>query len=145
MPISDTIKNEFSKEILEIKEHSNVRTYISLEPKDIPKAARFVFKDLDCRFVTASGIDTPDCIEILYHFSHDASGEMITLKAKLKDKKNPHIESLAPLMKGAEWIEREIWEMLGVQFDNHPNLKRLLLDEELPEDFHPLRKEKKEL
>ncbi|MBM3253083.1 MAG: NADH-quinone oxidoreductase subunit C [Candidatus Omnitrophica bacterium] len=82
-------------------------------------------------------------MEILYHFSLDSTGEMLTLKTLLKDKKDPHIESLANMIKGAEWIEREMWEMLGINFIGHPNLKRLLLDEELPEDFHPLRKEKK--
>ena len=39
----------------------------------------------------------------------------------------------------AEWIEREIWEMLGINFKGHPNLKRLLLAEDWPEDKYPLR------
>lgn len=143
MVILDTIKKQFPEGMIETKVHSPRRIYITVEPKDILKVAGFVFKDLGCRFVTASGIDTPNGIEILYHFSLDSTGEMLTIKILLKDKKNPHIESLATIFKGAEWIEREMWEMLGVKFDNHPNLKRLLLDEELPEDFHPLRKEEK--
>ncbi len=141
MAILDAIKKQFPEGIIETNVHSPCRIYITVEPKDILKVAGFVFKDLGCRFATASGIDTSGGIEILYHFSLDSTGEMLTIKILLKDKKNPHIESLATIFKGAEWIEREIWEMLGVKFDNHPNLKRLLLDEELPEDFHPLRHE----
>ncbi|MBM3254127.1 MAG: NADH-quinone oxidoreductase subunit C, partial [Candidatus Omnitrophica bacterium] len=69
MSILDTIKNQFSKNISDVKEHSKRRIYITIEPRDIIKVADFVFKNLGCRFATASGIDTPNGIEILYHFS----------------------------------------------------------------------------
>ncbi|MDI6641206.1 MAG: NADH-quinone oxidoreductase subunit C [Elusimicrobiota bacterium] len=46
---------------------------------------------------------------------------------------------MTPIIKGAEWIEREIWEMLGINFKNHPNLKRLLLATDFPEGIYPLR------
>ncbi len=67
-----------------------------------------------------------------YHFSHDETGRIFSLRTFV-DKKNPEIESISSIIKGAEWIEREIYELLGVNFRNHPNLKRLLLDEDWPE------------
>lgn len=133
------LKEKFAKQILHFVEHNGRRYYIGFRPSDIPEVAKFVFKELGCRLVTASGLDTTEGIEILYHFSHDQTGKMLTLKTLLTDKDEPHIESITPFIKAAEWIEREIWEMLGVHFDHHPNLKRLLLAEDLPEDFHPLR------
>lgn len=136
------VKEKFSGKILSILEHSSRRVYMEFAPRDIPEAAKFLFKDLSFRFATASGMDTPRGIEMLYHFSHDASGKLLTLKTLIENKADPRIESITPVIKGAEWIEREIWEMLGVHFEHHPNLRRLLLAEDWPEGKYPLRQEK---
>ena len=133
------IKEKFSAKILKYDEKSSRRIYLDMNPADIPAAVKFIFKDLGCRFVIATGTDTPGGIEILYHFSQDASGKMISLRTLITDKKNPKIESIAPLFKGAEWIEREIWELLGVNFIGHPNLTHLLLIDDWPEGKYPLR------
>ncbi len=92
------------------------------------------------RFSTATGCDTPQGIEIIYHFSYDKSGEIFSIRVLLEDKKNPQIDSITPIIRGAEWIEREIWELLGVDFPGHPDLKHLLLIDEWPKDKYPLRK-----
>ncbi|MFH1848249.1 MAG: NADH-quinone oxidoreductase subunit C [Candidatus Omnitrophota bacterium] len=139
----DAIKEKLGKKILDVYEHRANRIYIKFEPADIPEAVEYIFKDLGLRFAIASGIDTPAGFEILYHFSHDKTGKMITLKTLIKDKKNPRIKSITPIFVGAEWIEREMWELLGIEFEGHPNLTRLLIDESLPEDFHPLRQEER--
>lgn len=141
--MQDTVarfREKFDNQIIKFRENSARRQYIEFLPSDIPEAVQFLFRDLKCRFVTASGIDTPDGIEILYHFSFDSTGEVISLRAIIADKKNPQIHSLAPIFPGAEWIEREIWELLGVKFIGHPNLKHLLLIDDWPEGKHPLRK-----
>lgn len=134
------IKEKFSWQILNIFEKSLRRAYIDLKPENIKEMVEFIFRRLEARFVIVSGVDTPDGIEILYHFSFDSVGKIITLRTKI-DKENPEIESITPIIKGAEWIEREIYELLGVRFKNHPNLKRLLLAEDWPEGKYPLRRE----
>jgi len=134
------IKDKFSKKALKVFEKSPRRIYIDFDSKDIPEVVNFLFRDLGGRLATASGIDTRKNIEILYHFSFDSSGTIISLRT-LIDRKNPEIESVTPLIKGAEWIEREIHELLGVNFRNHPNLKRLLLSEDWPQRKYPLRRE----
>jgi len=133
------IKEKLAKIILKFYQHSTRRFYIDFKPQDIPEAAQFAFKTLGCRFVTATGIDTPAGIEILYHFSYDKDGKMITLRTLIPDGKHPEIESITPIIIGAEWIEREMWELLGINFKNHPNLKHLLLIDEWPEGDYPLR------
>ncbi len=133
-------REKFSNQVIKSQEKSTRRQYIEFLPPDIPEAARFLFKDLNCRFATASGIDTPEGIEILYHFSDDHTGEVISLRTILTDKKDPQIHSIATIFPAAEWIEREIWELLGVKFIGHPNLKHLLLIDDWPEGKHPLRK-----
>ncbi len=133
------IREKFTKNILKFYEHSTRRIYIDFKPQDIPTAVEFLFKTLGCRFAIASGIDTPAGIEILYHFSYDKDGKMITLRTLIPDRKHPEIESITPIITGAEWIEREMWELLGINFKNHPNLKHLLLIDEWPEGDYPLR------
>jgi Ni,Fe-hydrogenase III component G len=141
MNIKDEIKNKLAGKITDWQEHSEKRIYFSIKPQDIKEVASFLFKDLGLRFVIATGQDTPAGIEILYHFSFDKTGQMFSARALIEDKKTPQIDSIAPLFRGAEWIEREIWELLGVNFIGHPDLKRLLLADEWPEGKFPLRKE----
>jgi len=139
MLIQDEIKNRLGDKIINWHEHSPRRIYISIKPQDLKEIVRLLFRELKLRFATASGQDTPEGLEILYHFSFDSTGEMISLRVLLEDKKKPEIESLAPMFVGAEWIEREMWELLGINFKGHPNLKHLLLVDEWPEGKFPLR------
>jgi len=139
MSIADEIKEKLAKKIINWHEHSAKRIYFSIKPQDIKEVAGFLFKDLGLRFAIASGQDTPQGIEILYHFSFDKTGQMFSARVLIEDKKKPEIHSIAPLFKAAEWIEREMWELLGINFIGHPNLKRLLLSEEWPEGKYPLR------
>lgn len=141
MDARQAVREKLEGKILEWQERSRRRVYIRIDEKDLLAAARVLFKELRMRFSTASGIDTPSGFEILYHFSHDEEGVFYSLRVLLSDKKHPEIDSLAPLFPGAEWVEREIWEMLGINFRNHPNLKRLLLAEDWPEGNYPLRRE----
>lgn len=138
------IREALGGKIISYVKKSERRHYLDLNPEDIFPAVKFLFEELKLRFVTATGIDTPLGIEILYHFSHDSDGKIITLRTLLKDKERPETESIATLFRGAEWIEREMWEMLGVNFRNHPNLKRLLLIDDWPQGNYPLRHDKKQ-
>jgi len=133
------IKESFSDKILKLEEKSSRRIYLDFKAQDIQEIVKFVFRDLGCRFSTATATDTPVGIEILYHFSYDSQGKMISLRTLIPDKKHPQIQSITPIFPGAEWIEREMWEMLGINFIGHPNLKRLLLADEWPEGKYPLR------
>ncbi|MFA4842505.1 MAG: NADH-quinone oxidoreductase subunit C [Candidatus Omnitrophota bacterium] len=136
------IREKFYEQIIKYEEKSPRRVYIEFAPQNIPEAVKFLFRDLNLRFATATAIDTPLGIEILYHFSYDPKGQMVSLRTFITDKKHPQIESIAPIIKGAEWIEREMWEMLGINLIGHPNLKHLLLIDDWPEGKFPLRKEK---
>ncbi|MDD3149993.1 MAG: NADH-quinone oxidoreductase subunit C [Candidatus Gastranaerophilales bacterium] len=85
--------------------------------------------------------ETAENIECIYHFCSTINNQEIILKTKL-DKNNPRIESISSLYKTADWNERETFDLFGVEFLNHPNLKRILL----PNDWkgHPLRKDYKQ-
>ena len=117
------------------------RIYLTIDPKDIRQTVTFLFKDLGMRFNIASAVDEFDAFEIMYHFSKDTDGIVVSVSVFLKDKKNPRIDSILPLMRGAEWIEREIHELFGIEFTGHPNMKPLLLPDDWPQGVFPLRKD----
>ncbi len=76
--------------------------------------------------------------EVIYHLRSMKSKAMLRLKVSLPAE-NPHIASVTSLWKGADWLEREAFDLLGIRFDGHPDLRRILL----PSDWqgHPLRKD----
>ncbi len=84
--------------------------------------------------ICVSGVDFRDFIEIYYFLYSTKLAQKVILKTKIIDE----IESIWKIFKSADWFEREIFDLLGVKFANHPNLKRILL----PEDWkgYPLRK-----
>ena len=142
MDMRDKIKEKFGDKIINWQEKSTKRSYLSIDKKDVFSVVGLMFKDLGLRFITASATDMPDRFEIIYHFGNDPAGEVYSLRVGLEDKIKPEVQSITPLFPGVEWIEREIWEMLGINFTGHPNLKRLLLADEWPEGEYPLRNKK---
>ena len=140
--IKDIIREQLSDKILNWEEKSSRRIYFSIKKEDIIETVKLLFKELSLRFSIASGSEVPEGFEILYHFSFDETGEIFSVRTLIEDKNNPSIDAITPLFPGAEWIEREMWELLGINFKGHPNLKRLLLADDWPERNYPLRQNK---
>ncbi len=137
------IRERFKEDIIDLFDKSPKRVYIEIKPESITKLASYIFKDLRARFNIASGLDAREHLEILYHFTIEALNLLITLRVKL-EKSRPEIDSLVPVMEAANWIEREIHELLGIRFLGHPDLRKLLLPEGWPEGVYPLRCDYKE-
>ena len=141
--ILNDLKERFKNDIIDLLDKSQKRVYIEIKPESLVKVATYIFKDLEARFNIASGVDARTHIEILYHFSLEYINVLISLRVKL-NKEKPAVDSLAPVFKGANWIEREMYELLGIDFRGHPDLRRLLLADEWPEGVYPLRSDYKE-
>ena len=140
--------NELDKQLSSIRHKladferkADNRVFLPCESEHVYEVCRFLFNDLGLRFVISTGIDAQDCFEVLHHFSDDESGCVVTVKAFVRDRESPELDSITPLIQGAEWIEREMRDLLGIEFRNHPNLKRLILEDDWPEGVYPLRKE----
>ncbi len=89
-----------------------------------------------------SASDYSDRIEVVYNLystQPDAMGPGLPLKVRVPDRDEPRVPSVTSLWKSANFQEREVWDMFGVRFDGHPNLKRILLWEGF--DGYPLRKD----
>lgn len=139
--IIQKVKEKLSDKILNFTEKNKRRYYIEVKKDFTVECAKILFDELGFRFQTATGIDCEKNFEVLYHFSYDKTGEVVSLRVKIEDKKNPQIDSLTKIFPAAEWIEREMWELVGIVFIGHPNLQHLLLSEDWPEGKYPLRKE----
>ena len=138
------LSQRFKEEIIEIFDKSSKRVYIEIKPKSLIKVARYIFKDLKARFNIASGVDTRRHMEILYHFIMEDINFLISLRVKLDKTKKLEVDSLISVFEAANWIEREMHELLGINFKGHPDLRRLLLSDDWPEGVYPLRCDYKE-
>ncbi|MGC8645494.1 MAG: NADH-quinone oxidoreductase subunit C [Thermoplasmata archaeon] len=82
-----------------------------------------------------TGVDYRDHLEVVYHLLSSTTNDRLVVKTKT----DGEVDSVTPLWKGANWHERETWDLVGIKFRNHPNLKRILLAEGWV--GHPLRKD----
>jgi NADH-quinone oxidoreductase subunit C len=80
--------------------------------------------------------------EVVYHLRSFKTGARLRVKAPIaepEDGSHPLIDSIAPLWACADWMEREVWDLYGIKFRGHPDLRRILMYEEFV--GHPLRKD----
>ena len=96
------------------------RLYFQEKNDDILEVVDYLFNKMKCRLSTATATETYHGIEALYHFSDDNTGNYYCPRVVMKDKKNPEMNSITPMIKGAEWIEREMAEWWGIKFIGHP-------------------------
>jgi Ni,Fe-hydrogenase III component G len=141
--VLNDLKKRFKNDIIHIIDKSPKRVYIEIKPESIRSVAGYVFKDLKARFNTATGVDVRQHMEILYHFTFEELDLIISFRVKLQ-KSNLEIESITPLFEAANWVEREIREILGINFKGHPDPRRLLLPDEWPDGVYPMRRDYKE-
>jgi len=102
------------------------RFYFNVKNEDLREIAEILFNDIGCRLSTATGMEMEHGLEILYHFSDDETGQFYCPRLVIEDKDKPEANSIVPIIKGAEWIEREIFDFWGVNFIDHPRMERLL-------------------
>ncbi|MCL5674697.1 MAG: NADH-quinone oxidoreductase subunit C [Candidatus Omnitrophica bacterium] len=139
MKLNVLLKENLGNMVKKFEEPADKRIYITIDRNNLLKCAEIIFKNLDARYVIASGIHNENNFEMLYHFSFDKDGVIVSLRVYL-DKEKPEVESLVSLIPGIEYIERETWEFFGIKFLNNPNLKHFLLPEDWPEGDYPVRK-----
>lgn len=121
------IKTEFKTGIGQVTIRKKTRVQVEVKPEKLPELANWLFREEGLRFIIASASDVRDRFEIVYHFSQDETGLVLDLQVFLP-RENPQIKSLAPQIDAANWIEREIHELFGIRFLNHPHLEPLFSD-----------------
>jgi NADH-quinone oxidoreductase subunit C len=114
---------------------------IRVAPKDLLAVAGLLKDNPKSRFdllVSVTGVDWKDRLEAVYHVYSTETHQSVALKVTAEDE---HIPSITPVWPAANWHERETFDLLGIIFDNHPDLTRILM----PSDWigYPLRKDYK--
>lgn len=135
------LKEKFKDRILDFYEKSDKRYYITIDKDTLLGFVDFIFNELKARYQIVSALDTPRGIEIVYHFALDKFGKVVSAIIILPHE-DPKVESISPIVTGAQWIEREISEFLGVTFLNHPDPRRFLMSDDWPEGVYPYRRKK---
>ena len=138
------LKEEFGKGIRKDEQLRSNRALVKINPAIIVAVTDFLFNKHGFRFITASGFDSREGIEIMYHFMHDESGFILNVNVVLSREKT-EIESITPLIVCANWIEREMMEILGIKFINHPQPEKLLSEDNWDEGVYPYRRVIKEV
>jgi len=116
---------------------------IEIKRDDVLKVLKFLRGDVNCQFLTlldVCGVDYPEDeerFEIVYHMLSMTHNTRI--RVKLRTDEDTPVASVTSLFNAANWWEREIWDMFGVAFIDHPDLRRILTDYGF--EGHPLRKD----
>jgi len=134
------IKDKFGASISDVAEVAPNQAFVTVSPENVVEVVRGMFEGMGGRLATCTALDERDCVEVLYHFCFDSEKCTITLKAAAK-KPHPVLDSVAPYIPGAENIEKEMHDLLGVDFKNHPGMKRFILADDWPEGVYPLRRD----
>ena len=138
MNILEEIRTKFGNKV-DIFVKSKKRVYVSVSPDDAKVVIGYLFRILGARMSIATGIDTRTGIEMLYHMAFDKHDLVVTVRTFV-EKPELKMPTLTDIIPAANWIEREIHEMLGVDFVGHPNLDRLLLPDDWQVGEYPFRK-----
>ncbi len=142
--IVEKLNAKFGERILLGAEESYNMLTMEINKDHILEVATYLYseKDLGFTFLTdLTGVHYPqpeDQLGVVYHLHNLPENKRIRLKAFFP-KAKPEIESLTPVFKGANWMERETFDFFGIIFKNHPNLKRILNVDDMT--YYPLRKE----
>lgn len=108
-----------------------------IEKEQLPARAAQL-KDAGWRLALISGVDQKEKFQVVYHFHKLLTDDLLQLSVDLPQD-HPAVPSLASLFPLADWMERETYDLVGIIFQNHPNLTRLFLPDSY--EGHPLRKD----
>ena len=84
-------------------------------------------------------VDYPEHMMMVYHLRSMKQKHEMVLKVKIDDRENPTVDTLCDIWRTAEFLEREVFDLFGVKFNDHPDLRRILLDDDWK--GYPLRKD----
>jgi NADH-quinone oxidoreductase subunit C len=115
---------------------------LEIAPERIAAVGEFLKNDQ--KFVRLSSVTAVDRypgeprFEVVYHLHSVERNERLRVKCRVRGE-DPEIDSVTGVWRSANWYEREVFDLFGIRFRNHPNLKRIMM----PEDWegHPLRKD----
>lgn len=128
---------------LEFSEYKDELT-IQVAKKDIVEVCKFLKNDGELKFIHCEDVTAIDWARrknrftVVYHLFSLKNKFRLVVKADVDDS-DCNIDTVSPVWRAANWHEREVYDMYGITFNNHPDLRRMYMPEEF--EYHPLRKE----
>jgi NADH-quinone oxidoreductase subunit C len=113
-----------------------------VQSQSLFEVMRFVKETAELDFdylVSITAVDYLDYLEVVYHLLSMEHNHSLVLKARCYDRDNPEVPSVVELWQGADFQEREVYDLMGIRFAGHPNLRRIFLWEGF--QGHPLRRD----
>lgn len=115
---------------------------VVVSPRSLYKIAEFLKStpEIDLDYLTnLTAVDYIDYFEVVYHLTSLEHNHSLVLKTRCYEREKPIVPSVINLWRAADFQEREAYDLMGITFEGHPNLKRLLLWEGF--SGHPLRRD----
>jgi NADH-quinone oxidoreductase subunit C len=115
---------------------------ILIESGSILEVCRFLNQTADLDFdylVNLTGVDYLDYLEVVYHLASLKRNHSLVLKTRSYNREQPTVPSVTSIWQGADFQEREAYDLLGIRFEGHPNMKRIFLWEGF--QGYPLRRD----
>jgi len=137
------LKEKFNEIDFELSEYLDELT-IKLPKEHVVKVCEFLKKDSDMEFLLCQDITAIDWAKrknrftVVYHIYSFKNNFRLRLKADVGES-DCAIDTVSSVWKGANWQERETYDMYGINFNNHPDLRRMYMPEDF--EYHPLRKD----
>ncbi len=125
--------------LLDVQQCEPRRGIARVDADRVVEVAAKMFAMEGCRLVTCTAVEVRDGVDVLQHWAFEPVGAVVTLKV-LAARPAMALDSIAGVLAGANWIEREIHDLLGVTFRDHPDMRRLILSDDWPKGLYPLRK-----
>jgi NADH-quinone oxidoreductase subunit C len=139
--VVEALRERFGDAVHEVILHANEHT-VYVDRASIVDICRFLKEDQKFEYLAdIGGIDLftdENRFEVFYNLVSMARGKRLRLKLRVPEEE-PVVASLVPVYPAADWNERECWDMFGIRFDGHPDLRRMYMPEDF--EYHPLRKE----
>ncbi|MEJ5304630.1 MAG: NADH-quinone oxidoreductase subunit C [Ignavibacteria bacterium] len=141
--IESKLREKFPQAILEVNDFRGDLTFL-VDKNSIVEICKFLKEDEELAFdllVDLCGVDRAkrkDRFEVVYHITSLKNKYRIRLKVRV-DEKDCVVDSVTSVYPTANWHERETYDMFGITFRNHPDLRRMYMPEEF--EYHPLRKD----
>lgn len=135
--IEKTIRDSFPDAVVETTDVFGVMN-VKITPSSLLPVCEMLHEQGFDYLADVTAIDWQDRIEVVYQLTSLAKNEKVALRVDL-DRQKPEISSVTSIWKGADFQEREVFDLMGVVYNGHPDLRRILL----PEDWegYPLRKD----
>ena len=136
-----SLRERFQDDVLDEREYANEQT-ILVSRERIVEIARYLKTDLGFNYLAdLGGVDRfteTDRYEVFYNFVNVKAGKRLRVKI-LVDESDLTVPTLTGVFRSASWNERECYDMFGIVFSDHPDMRRMYMPEDF--EYHPLRKE----